>query len=131
MSWPAPSGQCFQVIWAPEPVPAAQDGPELIASYTAKRFPRYPRTEPLWLLPEVGDGRDRLPPVLLWWVLLHGLSLLARYEPAAWRSALDLDKSPIADPLIDLLDSALQIVPDLLYEAAASVPGDACMPDEP
>jgi hypothetical protein len=53
----------------------------------------------------------------MWWVLLHGLSLLARYEPAAWRSALDLDNSSIADPLIDLLDSALQIVPDLLYEA--------------
>lgn len=130
MPWPAPSRQCFQVIWAPEPIPTAQDSPELIASYTAKRFPRYPRTEAFWLLPEVGDGRDRLSPVLLWWVLLHGLSLLARYEPAAWRSALDLDKSPIADPLIDLLDSALQIVPDLLYEAA-TVPGDACMPDEP
>ena len=84
----------------------------------AKRTPRYPRTEAFWLLPEVGDERDRLPPVLLWWVLLHGLSLLARYEPAAWRSALDLDKSPIADPLIDLLDNALQIVPDLLFEAA-------------
>jgi len=84
----------------------------------AKRFPRYPRTEAFWLLPEVGDGRDRLPPVLLWWVLLHGLSLLARYEPAAWRLALDLDISPIADPLIGLLDKALQIVPDLLYEAA-------------
>jgi hypothetical protein len=83
-------------------------------------LPRYPRTEAFWLLPEVGDGRDRLPPVLLWWVLLHGLSLLARYEPAAWRSALDLDRSPIADPLIDLLDAALQIVPDLLYEAATT-----------
>jgi hypothetical protein len=130
MPSPAPSGQCFQVAWGLEPGPADQDDPELIASYVAKRFPRYPRTEALWLLPEVGDGPDRLPPVLLWWVLLHGLSLLARYEPAAWRSALDLDKSPIADPLIDLLDSALQIVPDLLYEAA-TVPGDACMPNEP
>jgi hypothetical protein len=118
LSWPAPSGQCFQVQWQPDPGPAAQDGPELITSYMAKRFPRYPRTEAFWLLPEVGNERDRLPPVLLWWVLLHGLSLLARYEPAAWRSALDLDQSPVADPLIDLLDSALQIVPDLLYEAA-------------
>jgi hypothetical protein len=120
MPWPAPSGQCFQVIWVPDPRSATQDGPELIASYTAKRFPRYPRTEAFWLLPEVGDGRDRLPPVLMWWVLLHGLSLLARYEPAAWRSALDLDNSPIADPLIDLLDSALQIVPDLLYETVTT-----------
>jgi hypothetical protein len=120
LPWPAPSGQCFHVLWQPGPGPAATDGPELVTSYVAKRFPRYPRTEAFWLLPEVGNGRDRLPPVLLWWVLLHGLSLLARYEPAAWRLALDLDRSTIADPLIDLLDSALQIVPDLLYEAAAA-----------
>jgi hypothetical protein len=92
----------------------------LISSYIARRFPRYPRTDAFWLLPAVGHGRDRLPPVLVWWVFLHGLSLLARYEPAAWRSALDLDRSPIADPLVDLLDGALQIVPDLLYEAATA-----------
>jgi hypothetical protein len=49
-------------------------------------------------------------------VLLHGLSLLARYEPAAWRAALDPDTSPIADPLTELLDQALEIVPGLLYD---------------
>jgi hypothetical protein len=82
-----------------------------------KRFPPYPRTQEFWLMPKVGDGRDDLLPVLVWWVL-QGLSLLARYEPAAWRSALDLDRSPIADGFIYLLDAALEIVPDLLYEAA-------------
>jgi hypothetical protein len=118
MPWPAASGQCFQALWMPDQSAATQDGPELITSYLAKRFPHYSQTEAFWLVPEVSDGRDRLAPVLLWWALLHGLSLLARYEPAAWRLALDLDTSPIADPLIDLLDSALQIVPDLLYDAA-------------
>ena len=116
--WPAASGQCFQVVWMPDHSAATSGGPELISSYLAKRFPRYSRTEAFWLVPEVGDGRDGLAPVLLWWALLHGLSLLARYEPAAWRLALDLDTSLIADPLIDLLDSALQIVPDLLYDIA-------------
>jgi hypothetical protein len=61
----------------------------------------------------------RLPPLLLWWALLFGLSLLARYQPAAWRAALDLDHSPCADPLATLLDEALVIVPDLLFDAAA------------
>jgi hypothetical protein len=50
--------------------------------------------------------------------LPFGLSLLARYEPAAWRAALDLDASPIADPLTELLDQTLIIAPDLLFEAA-------------
>jgi len=59
-----------------------------------------------------GDQRSLLP-VLIWWVLLFGLSLLARYEPVAWQAALDLDHSKIADPLTSLLDDALEIFPDL------------------
>jgi len=91
-----------------------------LPSHVAFRLPIYRRTTERWLVPEVGDGSDRLTPVLLWWVLLHGLSLLARYEPAAWRAALDLDSSPIADPLTELLDQALEIVPDLLYDTVTS-----------
>ena len=58
--------------------------------------------------------------MLIWWALLFGLSLLARYEPVAWQTALDLDQSRIADPLTKLLDDALEIVPDLLYAAATN-----------
>jgi hypothetical protein len=76
--------------------------------------------EERWLIPVVGDSSDHLPSVLIWWVLLFGLSLLARYEPAAWREALDPDQSPIADPLAQLLDDALEIVPHLLFTAATA-----------
>src|SRR5262249_12327659 len=62
-----------------------------------------------WLIPRVGDEADQLPPLLLWWIVLFSLSLLARYEPAAWRAALDLDRSPRADPLTPPLDEALAI----------------------
>jgi hypothetical protein len=71
-----------------------------------------------WLIPAVGERSDRLPPVLIWWIMLFGLSLLARYEPVAWQASLDLDHSVIADPLTKLLDDALEIVPDLLFAAA-------------
>jgi hypothetical protein len=91
--------------------------PEEAAAHVVSRVPVYQRTGEHWLIPVVGDGGDDLPPVLLWWVLLFGMSLLARYEPAAWRAALDLDRSPLADPLAELLDQALVIVPDLLFGA--------------
>jgi len=91
--------------------------PELIAAYVDRLIPRYLRTREHWLIPAVGRGQDLLPPVLLWWVLLFGLSLLARYEPDAWRAALDLDGSPVADPLAELLDLALVIVPEFLFDA--------------
>ena len=83
------------------------------------RVPGARSGEERWLIPVVGDGSDSLPAVLLWWILLFGLSLLARYEPAAWRAALDLDRSPVADPLRQLLDDALVTAPALLFEAAA------------
>ena len=54
---------------------------------------------------------------MLWWALIHGLSLLARYQPAERRAALDLDRSEIADPLREVLDQAMEIVPELLFLA--------------
>lgn len=99
--------------WRGEPPPE-----ELFGLHVHSRAPGHRSGEERWLIPVVGDGSDRLPPVLLWWILLFGLSLLARYEPAAWRAALDLDKSPVADPLKQLLDDALVIVPALLFDAA-------------
>ncbi len=98
-----------------------QGGPSsggLSGLYVHDRAPEYRSGEEHWLIPRVGDGSDCLSPVLLWWILLFGLSLLARYEPAAWRAALNLDQSPVADPLTQLLDDALVIVPDLLFDAA-------------
>jgi hypothetical protein len=114
-------GLGIAVSWpADRPASRSLDPPVPLASHVAFRLPLYRRTTERWLVPEVGDGSDRLSPVLLWWVLLHGLSLLARYEPAAWGAALDLDSSPIADPLAELLDQALEIVPDLLYDTVTS-----------
>jgi hypothetical protein len=116
-----PEGPSASVMWPMPEVQAETDElnwAEMHKAYVSERLPSYLRTEEFWLVPPVGNGSDQLRPVLLWWVLLHGLSLLARYEPAAWREALDLDFSPIADPLANLLEQALEIVPDLLSDVA-------------
>jgi hypothetical protein len=116
-----PEGPSASVMWPAPEVDAETEElnwAEMRKAYVSERLPLYLRTEEFWLVPPVGDGSDQLRPVLLWWALLHGLSLLARYEPAAWRAALDLDYSPIADPLANLLDQALEIVPDLLSDVA-------------
>lgn len=86
-------------------------------SYWAGQLPQYKYEREHWLLPVVGDGRDELTPLLLWWALLFGLSLLARYEPVTWRAVLDPDGSELAYNLERLLEEALDITPDLLYEA--------------
>ena len=99
--------------WHGEPPPE-----ELFGLHAQNDTPGYGSDKEHWLIPPVGDGSDCLPPILLWWILLFSLSLLARYEPVAWRAALDLDRSPIADPLTQLLDDALTLVPALLFDTA-------------
>ena len=73
------------------------------------------RFEPRWLRPSVGGVE--LSILLSWWVLLYGLSMLARYEPARWTTELDLDSSDIAAPLAELLEIGLDRVPELVLEA--------------
>jgi hypothetical protein len=83
--------------------------PNLVPEY------RYRREH--WLIPSLGESRDELPPLLMWWALIFGLSLLVRYEPVAWHEALDPDQSQLAVLLEQLLDVPIEVIPDLLYEA--------------
>jgi len=57
--------------------------------------------------------RDGYRPLVTWWALLFGLSILARYEPETWGRAIDINTSPEA--VEHLLDSALDSLPELLY----------------
>jgi hypothetical protein len=86
-----------------------------MSSHVRSRVPQYKHEREHWLLPTVGGCEDELQPILLWWVLLFGFSLLARYEPVSWQAALDPDRSSIAFPLERLLDEALDVMPELLY----------------
>jgi hypothetical protein len=116
---PTPWGHSHPVRW-PEPIAEPGKGVSpaaAMASHVQCRIPQYRYDREHWLIPAIGDGSDDLHPVLLWWALLFGLSLLARYEPIAWRTALDPDRSSLAFPLERLLDDALDTVPELLYQA--------------
>jgi hypothetical protein len=68
-----------------------------------------------WLRPSVSGVA--LSPLLTWWALLFGLSMLARYEPAGWMRTLDYESSDLAAPVAKLLDIGLVRVPELVLEA--------------
>ena len=65
-----------------------------------------------WWRPRVGGAE--MNDLMMWWALLFGLSMLARYEPAGWNGMLDLDHNPIASHLIRLMDAAVDVVPELV-----------------
>jgi hypothetical protein len=111
--WPQPPASL-----SPEGIPSA----EMLESHVTCRVPRYRYGREHWLVPVVGDGNDDVPPLLIWWSLIFGLSLLARYEPVAWQAVLNPDQSELAVPLERLLDDALDIAPELLYEAITQQP---------
>jgi len=68
------------------------------------------------LLPSLPDQKERPAPLMLWWLLLFGLSVFARYHPELWAEALDVDASEHAVPLEGLLDGALETVPSLVHD---------------
>jgi hypothetical protein len=82
-----------------------------------QRFPARPHPSFVgYALPAIADGPSPLP-LLLWWALLLGLSSLARYEPDDWTAAIDLDASPLAADLREVLDIAAKRVPARILES--------------
>jgi hypothetical protein len=70
-----------------------------------------------WLIPSI-DGEGYVPhPLQAWWLVLFSLSTFARYQPAQWREALDVDRSQVAVPLEHALDVALRVLPELIFQA--------------
>lgn len=58
-----------------------------------------------------------LHPLMAWWAVLFGLSILARYEPSRWGRAIDVNASQEAVAIEHLLDSALDCLPELIYRS--------------
>jgi hypothetical protein len=83
-----------------------------LASGSAERFV---------LRPRIGTG-DESPPsqLLALWALVYAFSQLARYEPEVWVDALNPDTSTVAVDLESVLDSALELVPELLVPAVTN-----------
>jgi len=85
------------------------------------RAPEYRFYDHYWLVPAMSEGQV-LSPLMLWWALLFGLSMLARYHPNAWVAALEVNRSDLAVPLEDALDMAQSAVPHLVLEALLRKP---------
>jgi hypothetical protein len=79
--------------------------------------PEYRYVGERWLLPGLGSNLVAPAPLMVWWALLYGFSMLARYEPRLWVKSLDLNASPVAVLIQDALDEALVAVPHLVAEA--------------
>ncbi len=77
--------------------------------------PDYRRRGVRLLLPRL--GQDALSPLMLWWVLLFGLSSVARYDPELWVSALDVNASKLAVPIEAALETGLGALPELILDA--------------
>jgi hypothetical protein len=84
--------------------------------------PEYERVRYRWLRPGVGPQGDYLKPLCAWWILLYGLSMVARYEPAEWADVLDINRSDLAVAVESLLDTGMLIIPQLMLEAIERQP---------
>lgn len=77
--------------------------------------PTYRYSEERWLRPAIGDLCAPLSPLATWYALLHGFSILARYEPDAWVAALE-PRSTHAAAIDGALEEALEALPELLWK---------------
>lgn len=100
-----------RIIWH-----ASDRTPQVLGEMTDRVAPPYKTQWDRALIPALPTG-DFLQPIMLWWLLLFGLSNLARYEPATWTAALDLNRSPLAVPLESAMQEALDSVPHFILEA--------------
>jgi hypothetical protein len=78
--------------------------------------------EEWWLRPSLNAAGNYLGPLMTWWALLYGLSMLARYHPAEWVQALRVDQHPETVPLEAALNTALVAVPHYVLDALLAAP---------
>lgn len=81
-----------------------------------------------YLRPTLGVDNGEITILMTWWAALLALSSLARYEPAAWRAALDVDDSSVAVLLEHVLDVAQVRLPELLLAALTTPISSAAEP---
>ena len=74
-----------------------------------------------YFFPALGVADRSFHPLLVWWAVLHALSMLARYQPAEWASDIDVDVSRHAVQLERILNEAIDTVPKLIAEAIDQV----------
>jgi hypothetical protein len=124
--WESPGGDQLAVDRDPNhgwmvrlqwPIPHTGSGDER-REYLLKTVASYANSPTHgWLRPLIGGGHESPSPLMTWWILLFGLSCLARYHPAEWTAMLDVDKSRIAAGLEAMLMDGLNTIPGLVLNA--------------
>ncbi len=84
--------------------------------------PQYRWVGRRWLRPALSGTEPPPSPLMTWWALLFGLSMLARYHPAKWAAALDRQGSYAAIELERAMDLAVEAVPHLVLYALLGEP---------
>ncbi|MFJ8540286.1 YaaC family protein [Streptomyces sp. NPDC093591] len=74
-----------------------------------------------YFLPVLGSMKRELHPLMAWWAVLYTLSMLARYEPAAWGALINVDNSKFAVPIERLLEHAFNHLPVLIADTITEV----------
>jgi hypothetical protein len=78
------------------------------------------RGRPEMFCPCVSEDNNRLAPLVLWWLLLFGLSMVARYDPELWVTAIDPnDAQQQGVPIEATLEDAIVVLPQLILDALA------------
>jgi len=81
-----------------------------------------------YLRPTLGVEDGEISILMTWWAALLALSSLTRYEPGAWRAALDVDGSSVAVLLEHVLDVAQERLPELLLAALVTPTSNSAEP---
>ncbi|MFE4826719.1 YaaC family protein [Streptomyces sp. NPDC056672] len=80
----------------------------------------YPSLGVRAVFPAIGQNVEPLHPLLTWWAVLYGLSMLARYEPSSWTEAISVNRSSYAVILEIVLDEAINACPSLILQSLKS-----------
>lgn len=86
-------------------------------AFMDQRAITYGRSSVRWVMPAVGGNTRPLHPYATWFAILYTLSMVARYAPAQWGTALDVNQSSDAVRLEEAMDTALDMAPNLVLQA--------------
>ncbi|QIM22383.1 hypothetical protein G7075_16590 [Phycicoccus sp. HDW14] len=75
-----------------------------------------------YALPSFGNEATPCHPTVVLYATLWALSMLARYAPVRWAAALNVDSSPDASALEEVLEDALVLIPWALLDALDQLP---------
>ncbi|MET9720280.1 YaaC family protein [Streptomyces rochei] len=74
-----------------------------------------------FFLPSITPAGQQLHLLMAWWSVIYTLSMLARYEPAAWAELISVDKNHYAVPIEGVLKRAIDFLPSLILATVEEV----------